>query len=244
MTLPRPCPGPRAGSNQSAHHSHTLPDVLCRPKAVGLKAVDGRGPQEPVLERVVVGETALPDVAPVLAAWGQLVPPGKALLHEPTPRGVLPFGLGWQAPAGPGAVGTRVGPRDVHRGMRRSALQRRPGTLRAAPVRPPRPGATTEPGRQSAWGGNRRAAGGRTRRTTRSARRASRGRWRQQRQRTARWSPREPRWRTARRAPRAPGPSRSSGKPSGSSPPIRKVWPRSSSTGPGHHRAFVAGCGA
>ena len=35
MTLPRPCPGPRAGSNQSAHHSHTLPDVLCRLRPLG-----------------------------------------------------------------------------------------------------------------------------------------------------------------------------------------------------------------
>ena len=53
----------------------------------------------------------------MLAARLALVAPGKDLALEPSPGRELPLGLGQQARAGPGAVGLRIGPGDVHDGM-------------------------------------------------------------------------------------------------------------------------------
>ena len=105
------------GSNQSAHHSHTLPVMLCRPKPLGGNASTGAVPAYPSAAVLRVGEAALEDVHPVLAAGLELVAPREARRSQPAARGVLPLGLGGQPGAGPRAVGAG----------RRSTTRGRPG---------------------------------------------------------------------------------------------------------------------
>src|SRR6185503_4460026 len=83
---------------------------------------------------VAVGETALPDVHPVLAAGLELVAPGEALLDEAAAGGELPLGLGGQAGARPGAEGPGVVPGDVDDRMVLAALEGGAGALGAAPI--------------------------------------------------------------------------------------------------------------
>ncbi len=93
----------KSGLNQSAHHSQTFPATLWRPKPFGGVGVDGCGAQVAVVQGVVGGEAALPDVAAVLPAGGELVAPGEACVLQASARCVLPLGFGGQSHARPSA---------------------------------------------------------------------------------------------------------------------------------------------
>jgi hypothetical protein len=111
-----------------------LPDIadhLVQTVAVRRVSADGGGTAVPVVQRVLGGEGALPDVAEVLAVGGELVAPGIAGLVEPAAGGALPLSLGRQASAGPGAERYRVRPRDVH-----DRVVLPPGEVRLRALRP------------------------------------------------------------------------------------------------------------
>src|SRR5437868_4793904 len=77
-------------------------------EAVRRERINGGGAVVAVIERVVRWERAVPDVASLLAAGRQVIPPRIALLFEAAARGVLPLRLRRQALAGPRAVHQRV----------------------------------------------------------------------------------------------------------------------------------------
>jgi len=103
---------------------------------VRLVGVHRRGAEVAVVQRVVAGELALPDVAAMPAARSQLVTPGEPCLLQPAAGGVLPLGLGRQPDARPGAVGQRVGEGDMHDRVVHSVLDRGVPAFGMAPVGP------------------------------------------------------------------------------------------------------------
>ena len=112
-----------------------LPDVADRlpePVLVGLEAVHRCGGEVAVLEGVVDGEAALPDVAVVRAVEG--VTPGVPLPRSAPAGGALPLGLRRQGPPRPAAVGLGVVPADVHHRMVVEALEVRPRAAGVPPV--------------------------------------------------------------------------------------------------------------
>lgn len=79
--------------------------------AVRSEAVDGSRPPEAVTAVIMMGKVALPNVAGIGAGVGRIgFSPRKASGLEPTTRGVLPLGFGWQPPAGPSGKRTRIIP--------------------------------------------------------------------------------------------------------------------------------------
>src|SRR5690349_1304555 len=69
-----------------------VPDGVVEAEAVGLERGRRRGGEVAVLERVVPGEVALPDVAAPAGTGGELVTPGVAGAVESASGGVLPLG--------------------------------------------------------------------------------------------------------------------------------------------------------
>src|SRR5690606_15370532 len=122
-----------------------VPDHAVEAEAVRLVGVDRRGAEVAVLAGVADGELALPDVAHVAAAGGELVAPGEGPLDEPAASRVLPLGLGGQPAAGPRGEGLGVAPRHVHDRVVEAVPHVRPWSLRRVPGRarhraPPRRG--------------------------------------------------------------------------------------------------------
>ena len=125
-----------------------LPDVPRGPEdteTVGREGLDRTGREEAVLERVHLGEPALPDVAPPPATGYQLVTPRVPGTDEATACDVLPLRLCGQAFAGPAGVRLGVEPGDVDDGMVLAVLDVRTRSLggppgRAAHGHPPRRG--------------------------------------------------------------------------------------------------------
>ena len=226
MTLPRPGPRRAAAGRTSRRTTPRRCPRCCagRSRSAG-NASTGAVPTKPSSAVFRVGNVALPDVAAVLAAGRELVAPREALLLQAAAGGVLPLGLGRQPRARPARSRRARRSRRRARPGGRAAVDRGAGPLRPAQSAPStcRHHGRLRHARASA--GSRRAGARRRRTTSRSARPRSRGRWPRRRRRTARWSPRARRSRTARRAPRRTGPSPSSGKPSGSSAPMRKTPP-------------------
>src|SRR6185312_16538931 len=81
------------------------------------------------------GKRALPYVAAVLPAEGQVVSPREPRAMKTAARGVLPFGFGRQPGARPLAVRRRVVPRNVNDRMVLPVPDGRPHSLRGAPAR-------------------------------------------------------------------------------------------------------------
>ena len=123
-----------SGENQSAHHSHTLPDVSYSPNPFGGNERTGRRAGEAVGGGVDAGELALEHVHPVLATGLEVLAPREALTVEAASSGELPLRFGRQTGSAPAAVGHGVVPRDVHDGMVGHVGERRVGTGRVAPV--------------------------------------------------------------------------------------------------------------
>ncbi|SDC93830.1 hypothetical protein SAMN05216270_10114 [Glycomyces harbinensis] len=113
-----------------------LPDVADRvvqAEAVGGERLHGGGRPVAVRCGVAPGEVAAPDVGAELAVGLELVAPGVDRLLDAAAGGVLPFGLGGQAGARPGAVGQRVVPGDVGDGMLGEAVHIGSGTFGGPP---------------------------------------------------------------------------------------------------------------
>src|SRR4051794_9040428 len=73
-----------------------LPDIPCHvveAEAVRRELADRAGAEEPVLQRVVPRERALPHVHPVLAIRLEVISPGEPPALQSSACGVLPFGL-------------------------------------------------------------------------------------------------------------------------------------------------------
>ncbi len=160
----------KVGSNQSAHHSHTLPTALQRPKPLGGNAVTGAVPRKPSSSVFSVGKRALPDVAPMRRRRASPRRPTESacLRARRAPRAPTPLR---SAAACPPMRSTRArrsttrGRPDGRAGPRaRSAAPRDGATARRRPV------ATRAPPRRRAWAGSRREAARRRRTTNRSAR--------------------------------------------------------------------------
>ncbi len=159
--------------------------IVAQAKAVGRERVDRRRPEVAVLERVVDGELPLPDVAAVLAAGGQLVPPTgiASALSRHGPR--IPTRHRWGAARPPSR--SRRG-----RPSRRRAPQGGPCARRSRSRAPgggasprPRPAATRAPAPRRGSQENRPGGVRRTRTTSQSARRWFGGRSRKRNRRIA-----------------------------------------------------------
>jgi hypothetical protein len=126
-----------------------FPDVsgrVVQPIAVRRILVDGRGRVETVVDAVVRGKGALPDVAPMLTAGCQLVTPGVGGLLQSAAGRERPCGFGGQALAAPARVGASVLPADVNDGVIAESIESR---LRPGRVIPARPVHLAPPGRMS-----------------------------------------------------------------------------------------------
>ena len=71
----------------------------------------------------------------MLAAWRELIAPGKLGAVEPTSRGKFPFGFGWQILASPFGVGHGVGERHVNDGMSIEPIDIAVRPVRMTPIR-------------------------------------------------------------------------------------------------------------
>src|SRR5699024_8246873 len=93
------------------------------------------GAEMAVLEGVAHRERALPDVAAVLPARGELVAPGVAGLVQTSASGLLPLRLARQPHPAPGREGLRVPQRHVHHRMIATTLERGARSLGRIPAR-------------------------------------------------------------------------------------------------------------
>ena len=156
-----PAPGAAAGSNQSAHHSQTLPDGVEQPEAVGLEGVHRRRARGSRPRSVLsCGKLPCQMLQRCSPPGVSSSPHGIALLLEPAAGGVLPLGLGRQPHARPARS----------RRARRSRRRARPDGRRGRRVDEPGPSGRRQSAPSTcrhhgrlrharAWAGSRRAAG-------------------------------------------------------------------------------------
>src|SRR5205814_2016318 len=140
--LTRMQPGSSPGVNPGSFGVADAPEPDVRLPGLDVALARG-GPLVPVaalLRRVLVGELALPDVAPPHPAGArQLVAPGVLLADQPAAGGELPLRLRRQPLAGPLAVRLGVEPADVNDRVVLAAGDAAAGALGVPPVRPGHP---------------------------------------------------------------------------------------------------------
>ena len=167
-------PGGRCGSrtnrswtsNQSAHHSHTLPVMWWSPKPFGGNASTGAVPAIPVGARCSAsGSVPCQTFMRCSPPGSSSSPQGKRLPLQTAACRVLPLGLGRQSSAGPGAVGRASSHETCTTGWSPRSLEVDCRAFGMTPVGPfdlPPPRRR----RRRRWLAESRRAGSRRRRTT------------------------------------------------------------------------------
>ena len=120
-----------------------VPDIAAHiVQAVAIRRESGhrRGAGVAVRAGVLDREGAGPGIGAEFPVGLEVIPPGEALVREPATGGVLPFGFGRQALAGPLRVGGGVFPGDHHDRVIVAAFQIAGGAFRVLPIRAQGPG--------------------------------------------------------------------------------------------------------
>ena len=102
--------------------------------AIGRIGADRRGTGPAVEQEIFVGKGALPVIGEHRAVRCQHIAPGKFGALEPAARGEFPFGLGWEALAGPGGIGFGILIGDVDDWMIERIVDRAVRPKRMPPV--------------------------------------------------------------------------------------------------------------
>ena len=110
-----------------AHH-------VVQPEAVGCESVDRRQPIKAIGALIAIGETALPDIAAMLAARCLVVAPRKPCTLQPAARSPLPLRLGRQTLARPGGKRGGIGPAHMDHRQCVTRIERRMRPLGMTPV--------------------------------------------------------------------------------------------------------------